>query len=58
MEDYNDGGWHLWNGGECPVHSKTVVEAVLHDPNRNTVVCPAQGPLWRPTARDWSGRMS
>ena len=18
--DYNDGNWHGWNGGECPVH--------------------------------------
>ena len=35
MEDYNDGKWHLWNGGECPVHPKSEVEAVWHDPNRN-----------------------
>lgn len=29
--NYNDGLWHGWNGGECPVHLKTVVEAVwLH----------------------------
>lgn len=20
MTDYNDGKWHGWNGGECPVH--------------------------------------
>ncbi len=26
--DYNDGNWHGWNGGECPVHSETVVEYV------------------------------
>ena len=24
--DYNDGKFHGWNGGECPVHPKTVVE--------------------------------
>jgi len=24
--DYNDGRWHGWNGGECPVHPKSVVE--------------------------------
>lgn len=24
--NYNDGKWHGWNGGECPVHSETVVE--------------------------------
>lgn len=32
MTNYNDGEWHLWNGGECPVHQKSVVEAVWHDP--------------------------
>ena len=25
MTDYNDGKIHGWNGGECPVHPKTVV---------------------------------
>ena len=24
--DYNDGKIHGWNGGECPVHPKTMVE--------------------------------
>lgn len=28
MTNYNDGKWHGWNGGECPVHPKTVVEVV------------------------------
>jgi len=32
MADYNDGNWRDWNGGECPVHPKTTVEAVWHDP--------------------------
>ena len=32
MTNYNDGNWHIWNGGECPVHPKTEVEAVWHDP--------------------------
>ena len=36
MSDYNDGKWHGWNGGECPVHPKSVVEAIWHDPNKNT----------------------
>ncbi len=31
MIDYNDGNWHGWNGGECPVHPKSAVEAVLLD---------------------------
>lgn len=26
MTDYNDGKIHGWNGGECPVHPKSVVE--------------------------------
>ena len=30
MTDYNDGKWHGWNGGECPVHPKSVVEVALH----------------------------
>ena len=27
MTDYNDGKWHGWNGGECPVHPETIVNA-------------------------------
>ena len=32
MTDYNDGKWHGWNGGECPVHPKSEVQ-VLHSDN-------------------------
>ena len=28
MTSYNDGKWHGWNGGECPVHPETEVEFV------------------------------
>ncbi len=28
MTNYNDGKWHGWNGGECPVHPLSEVEAV------------------------------
>ena len=28
MTNYNDGNWHGWNGGECPVHPKTIVEVI------------------------------
>jgi len=31
MTNYNDGEWHLWNGGECPVHPNTEVEVVSRD---------------------------
>ena len=24
--NYNDGKWHLWTGGSCPVHPKSVVK--------------------------------
>lgn len=34
MTDYNDGNWHGWNGGECPVHRDSVVNVVWAD-NRN-----------------------
>lgn len=27
--NYNDGKWHGWNGGECPVHPEAVVECLL-----------------------------
>ncbi len=36
MTNYNDGNWHGWNGGDCPVHPKSMVEAVWHDPRLNT----------------------
>lgn len=26
MTNYNDGNWHGWNGGECPVHPKSRVD--------------------------------
>lgn len=29
--NYNDGNWWGWNGGECPVHPKTVVEVLFDD---------------------------
>jgi hypothetical protein len=28
MTDYNDGKWHGWNGGECPVHPRSTVEPI------------------------------
>lgn len=29
MTNYNDGKWHGWNGGECPVHPETDIECAL-----------------------------
>ncbi len=31
MTNYNDGAWWGWNGGECPVHPKTIVHVVWAD---------------------------
>lgn len=31
MPDYNDGNWHGWNGGECPVHPKSEVQVTIHE---------------------------
>jgi len=31
--NYNDGKWHGWDGGECPVHPETVVDYVWFDPD-------------------------
>lgn len=28
MTNYNDGKWHGWDGGECPVHPYSVIEGV------------------------------
>ena len=36
MTNYNDGKWHGWNGGECPVHPKSRVHVRLLDPDRET----------------------
>ena len=36
MTDYNDGNWHGWNGGECPVHPKSVVEYITATDGEST----------------------
>lgn len=28
MTDYNNGKWHGWNGGECPVNDDSIVEGM------------------------------
>ena len=28
MTNYNDGKWHGWNGGECPVHPRSRVDGM------------------------------
>lgn len=34
MTNYNDGKWHGWNGGECPVHPESEVECRLREAGR------------------------
>lgn len=36
MTNYNDGAWHGWNGGECPVHPKSMVEAAGYEGARKS----------------------
>ena len=35
--NYNDGNWHGWNGGECPVHPKTTVEGYWRHDEKTVV---------------------
>jgi len=45
MTDYNDGEWHGWNGGECPVHPGTIVEVAFKGP-RDSLEGAARGVEW------------
>ena len=45
MTNYNDGKWHGWNGGECPVHQNSVIE-VLHAKNGILTSRPAGITAW------------
>ena len=47
MTDYNDGQIHGWNGGECPVHPKTVVEVWFRC--KDSDICQAGGLGWEHT---------
>lgn len=46
MTNYNDGKWHGWNGGECPVHHETVVEVAMYN-SSGLHVEDADGFNWR-----------
>ncbi|SEU02446.1 hypothetical protein [Paracoccus homiensis] len=63
MSDYNDGKWHGWNGGECPVHDKSTVQTrhlhtheSHHSSAYNTWRCEnEQKAGWfNPSCWDWS----
>lgn len=36
--NYNDGNWHAWEGGECPVHPESEIQAVRGNSREATVV--------------------
>lgn len=36
MTNYNDGEWHPWVPGECPVHPESITQVRLFDPNLET----------------------
>ena len=46
MTNYNDGKWHGWNGGECPVHPKTVVDVFFADGQKGSSKEEAKGLRW------------
>lgn len=48
MTDYNDGLWHGWNGGECPVHPRSVVDVAHED---RGIVCGETAEQWF-----WNGK--
>jgi len=54
MTDYNDGKWHAWNGGDCPVHDLTIVEWTRFTGLGTTQISyqgrgPAKSAYWRDT---------
>jgi len=46
MTDYNDGNWHPWNGGECPVHPKSLVVVMVRDGMVSPERQPARAYKW------------
>jgi hypothetical protein len=48
MTDYNDGNWHEWKGGECPVERRALVQVLW--------VRPEEGFMGGPYSDvDWAG---
>ena len=50
MTNYNDGKWHGWNGGECPVDVDTIVEGMYL---RNDMPAPESPVTDRAGHFDW-----
>lgn len=48
MTDYNDGKWHGWNGGECPVHPESIIWVVPVKGDKNfTPEMQAKQAIWQ-----------
>jgi len=52
--NYNDGNWHHWHGGDCPVHPKTVVRYVWEDGDNTGVKTRIAGRDENDTSPAWS----
>lgn len=46
MTNYNDGKWHGWNGGKCPVHPKSEVEIQTYGDDGGCATDVASSFLW------------
>ena len=57
MTNYNDGKWHGWNGGECPVHPQTIIEYVWEDHGRTGISERIAGLDENHIEPAWSGRL-
>lgn len=53
--DYNDGRWHGWNGGECPVHPKTEVQFIWEHDERTGTHTREAGEDKHGVSPGWSG---
>ena len=48
MTDYNDGKWHGWNGGGCPVHLRSLIDPIWTDGRQAklALICAAGDVSW------------
>lgn len=43
MTEYKENVWHGWNGGDCPVHRQSEVEAIWQNPDRTFIPLAVNG---------------
>ena len=56
MTDFNDGEWHGWNGGDCPVHPDSVVQTQLADETRLDVIEETADCFFPAANLDWESK--